>query len=139
MKEVALNSKSVELLYPNDNATIQTYMRLTIQALEQQFNGNIPDHYIIQLDLLRDMWRTYLKTQQELATQPIFKTAKDTGRTYMNPGVQLQQQTYTKLMDMYKSLGITLFESKKSKIMDKKIDDVTEDESAQELSEKLLA
>lgn len=139
MKEVALNSKSVELLYPNDNATIQTYMRLTIQALEQQFNGNIPDHYIIQLDLLRDMWRTYLKTQQELATQPIFKTAKDTGRTYMNPGVQLQQQTYTKLMDMYKSLGITLFESKKSKIMDKKIDTNMQEENASSILNNLIS
>jgi phage terminase small subunit len=109
-------------MYPNEtNQRIINYMEIIVEALEEQYNGDVPSKLIIQLDLLHDLWKQYFKCTNELAKNDLFTTAKDTNRTYMNPAIQLQQQLYQKIMDSCKNLGITLFEEKKVKLINKKL------------------
>lgn len=117
-----ITKNNVSLMYPNEtNQRIINYMEIIVEALEEQYNGDVPSKLIIQLDLLHDLWKQYFKCTNELAKNDLFTTAKDTNRTYMNPAIQLQQQLYQKIMDSCKNLGITLFEEKKVKLINKKL------------------
>lgn len=117
-----ITKNNVSLMYPNEtNQRIINYMEIIVEALEEQYNGDVPSKLIIQLDLLHDLWKQYFKCTNELAKNDLFVTAADTKRTYMNPAIQLQQQLYQKIMDSCKNLGITLFEEKKVKLINKKL------------------
>lgn len=123
-------ASNIDLLYPNDNEYVKSYMEIIIKALEEQYSGNIPDYLIISLDMMRDLWKIYMKANNQLATGDLFITSTDTNRTYMNPAVKLMNDTHAKIMQMCKELGITIFSKKKIKMIDKKIggDDTESDE-----------
>ena len=132
-----ITSKNIEKLYPTEtNDRILTYMQIVVEALESQYDGDIPQRLILQLDLLRDLWKNYFKVNQELAKSSIFLKG-DGGRVYQNPALQTSQQLYQKIMDALKSLGVTVLEEKKMKLIDKKIGNDNE-ESAEKLLENLL-
>ena len=117
-----ITKNNVSLMYPNEtNQRILNYMEIIVEALEEQYNHDVPSKLIIQLDLLHDLWKQYFKCTNELAKNDLFTTSNDSKRTYMNPAIQLQQQLYQKIMDSCKNLGITLFEEKKAKLIDKKL------------------
>lgn len=141
--------ENVSLMYPNEtNMRVLNYMEIIVESLEEQYSNNIPSKLIIQLDLLHDLWKQYFKCTNELAKNDLFTTAKDTGRTYMNPAIQLQQQLYQKIMDSCKNLGITIFEEKKVKLIDKKLkgqggikssDNIGDMENAKNMAKELLS
>lgn len=132
--------ENVELIWPEEtNERVLSYLELVIEALEEKYNGDVPRRLLLQLDLLHDLWKQYIKCSKELIRHDLFITAKDTGRTYMNPAVQLQQQLYQKIMDSLKSLGITLLEEKKEKLIDKKIGNDQSSVDAAQMMEQLLA
>ena len=130
---------NVRLMYPTENnERIISYMEIIVDALEKQYAPNdVPMYLIIQLDLIHDLWKQYFKVTNELATKDLFTKAVDSGRTYVNPAIQLHQQLYQKIMDGCKNLGVTLFDNKKIKLLDKKIG-TTADEDAAELLDKLI-
>ena len=133
-----ITKNNVSLMYPNEtNQRIINYMEIIVEALEEQYNNDVPSKLIIQLDLLHDLWKQYFKCTNELAKNDLFTTSNDSKRTYMNPAIQLQQQLYQKIMDSCKNLGITLFEEKKVKLINKKIGNDKE-ESAQKLLDQLI-
>ena len=56
----------------------------------------------------------------ELVKNDIYLKGEN-GRIYQNPALDTQQRLYAKIMDCLKTLGITVFEEKREKIMDKKL------------------
>lgn len=129
--------ENVSLLWPTEtNTRILNYMEIIIEALEEKYNNEVPKRMILQLDLLRDLWKNYFKVSNELAKNDIYLKGEK-GRIYQNPALQTQQQLYQRIMDSLKSLGITLFEEKKEKILNKKIGEDKE-VSAQKLLENLI-
>lgn len=130
--------ENVSLLWPTEtNTRILNYMEIIIEALEEKYNNDVPKRMILQLDLLRDLWKNYFKVSNELSKNDIYLKGEK-GRIYQNPALQTQQQLYQKIMDSLKSLGITLFEEKKEKILNKKIGEDKE-VSAQKLLENLIS
>ena len=130
--------ENVSLLWPTEtNTRILNYMEIIIEALEEKYNNEVPKRMILQLDLLRDLWKNYFKVSNELAKNDIYLKGEK-GRIYQNPALQTQQQLYQRIMDSLKSLGVTLFEEKKFKLIDKKIG-TDSDADAAEMMEALLS
>lgn len=131
--------ENVRLMYPNEtNERIINYLELVVEGLEEKYNKNVPNRLIIQLDLLRDLWKNYFKVSNELAKSDIYLKGEK-GRIYQNPALQTQQQLYDKIMSSLKAMGLTIYEEKRDKIMEQRItNDNKEEESAQELLEKLI-
>lgn len=118
---VKISKENVSKLWPNEtNQRILNYMEVIIEALEDKYHQNIPNRYILQLDLLRDLWKNYFKVSNELVKNDIYLRG-ESGRIYQNPALDTQQRLYAKIMDCLKTLGITVFEEKREKIMDKKL------------------
>lgn len=116
-----ISKENVSNLWPTEtNQRILNYMEVIIEALEDKYHQNIPNRYILQLDLLRDLWKNYFKVSNELVKNDIYLKG-ETGRIYQNPALDTQQRLYAKIMDCLKTLGITVFEEKREKIMDKKL------------------
>lgn len=116
-----ISKENVNKLWPNEtNQRILNYMEVIIEALEDKYHQNIPNRYILQLDLLRDLWKNYFKVSNELVKNDIYLKG-ESGRIYQNPALDTQQRLYAKIMDCLKTLGITVFEEKREKIMDKKL------------------
>ena len=116
-----ISKENVSKLWPNEtNQRILNYMEVIIEALEDKYHQNIPNRYILQLDLLRDLWKNYFKVSNELVKNDIYLRG-ESGRIYQNPALDTQQRLYAKIMDCLKTLGITVFEEKREKIMDKKL------------------
>ena len=116
-----ISKENVSKLWPNEtNQRILNYMEVIIEALEDKYHQNIPNRYILQLDLLRDLWKNYFKVSNELVKNDIYLKGEN-GRIYQNPALDTQQRLYAKIMDCLKTLGITVFEEKREKIMDKKL------------------
>lgn len=116
-----ISKENVNKLWPNEtNQRILNYMEVIIEALEDKYHQNIPNRYILQLDLLRDLWKNYFKVSNELVKNDIYLKGEN-GRIYQNPALDTQQRLYAKIMDCLKTLGITVFEEKREKIMDKKL------------------
>ena len=101
-----------------------------------KYKQNIPNRYILQLDLLRDLWKNYFKVSNELVKNDIYLKG-ESGRIYQNPALDTQQRLYAKIMDCLKTLGVTVFEEKREKILDKKLGE-DKGASAQELLENLI-
>ena len=60
-----ISKENVSKLWPNEtNQRILNYMEVIIEALEEKYNQNIPNRYILQLDLLRDLWKNYFKVSK---------------------------------------------------------------------------
>ena len=134
---IKISKENVSKLWPTEtNQRILNYMEVIIEALEEKYNHNIPNRYILQLDLLRDLWKNYFKVSNELVKNDIYLKGEN-GRIYQNPALDTQQRLYAKIMDCLKTLGITVFEEKREKILDKKLG---EDKGAiaQELLENLI-
>ena len=113
--------ENISKLWPTEtNQRILNYMEVIIEALEEKYHQNIPNRYILQLDLLRDLWKNYIKVSNELAKNDVYLKGEK-GRIYQNPALETQQRLYAKIMDCLKSLGVTVFEEKREKIMDKKL------------------
>lgn len=136
MTKLKISAKNIDKLYPNDNPRVVAYMEIIIKALEEIYHNDVPDYLIIQLDTLRDLWKIYFKAQAELAQNDLFSKG-GSGRTYINPAMQVSQNTYKQIIQACKDLGITLFEDKRIKMMDKKIGE-SSGESAEKLMQKLL-
>lgn len=118
---VKICKENINELWPTEtNQRILNYMEVIIEALEEKYHQNIPNRYIMQLDLLRDLWKNYIKVSNELAKDDIYLKG-DKGRIYQNPALETQQRLYAKIMDCLKTLGVTVFEEKREKIMDKKL------------------
>lgn len=133
-----ISKENVSKLWPNEtNQRILNYMEVIIEALEEKYNKNIPNRYILQLDLLRDLWKNYFKVSNELVKNDIYLKG-ESGRIYQNPALDTQQRLYAKIMDCLKTLGITVFEEKREKILDKKLGE-DKGASAQELLENLIS
>ena len=116
-----ISKENVSKLWPTEtNQRILNYMEVIIEALEDKYHQNIPNRYILQLDLLRDLWKNYFKVSNELVKNDIYLRG-ESGRIYQNPALDTQQRLYAKIMDCLKTLGITVFEEKREKIMDKKL------------------
>lgn len=116
-----ISKENVSKLWPTEtNQRILNYMEVIIEALEDKYHQNIPNRYILQLDLLRDLWKNYFKVSNELVKNDIYLKGEN-GRIYQNPALDTQQRLYAKIMDCLKTLGITVFEEKREKIMDKKL------------------
>ena len=116
-----ISKENVSKLWPTEtNQRILNYMEVIIEALEEKYHQNIPNRYILQLDLLRDLWKNYFKVSNELVKNDIYLKGEN-GRIYQNPALDTQQRLYAKIMDCLKTLGITVFEEKREKIMDKKL------------------
>ena len=116
-----ISKENVSKLWPTEtNQRILNYMEVIIEALEDKYHQNIPNRYILQLDLLRDLWKNYFKVSNELVKNDIYLKGEN-GRRYQNPALDTQQRLYAKIMDCLKTLGITVFEEKREKIMDKKL------------------
>lgn len=116
-----ISKENVSKLWPNEtNQRILNYMEVIIEALEEKYHQNIPNRYILQLDLLRDLWKNYFKVSNELVKNDIYLRG-ESGRIYQNPALDTQQRLYAKIMDCLKTLGVTVFEEKREKIMDKKL------------------
>ena len=116
-----ISKENVSKLWPTEtNQRILNYMEVIIEALEDKYHQNIPNRYILQLDLLRDLWKNYFKVSNELVKNHIYLKGEN-GRIYQNPALDTQQRLYAKIMDCLKTLGITVFEEKREKIMDKKL------------------
>ena len=50
-----ISKENVSKLWPTEtNQRILNYMEVIIEALEDKYHQNIPNRYILQLDLLRD-------------------------------------------------------------------------------------
>ena len=73
-----------------------------------------------------------------MAKNDLFAHSKNNQRIYVNPALQMQQQLYQKIMDACRSLGVTLFENKKVKLIDKKIGSDS-NEDAKDLMKDLLS
>ena len=131
-----ISKKNVKLMYPNDSDRIVSYMEIIVGALEEIYNNKIPSHLIIQLDLLRDLWKIYFKASAELAKGDLFSHGGN-GRTYINPALQIEQNTYNQIIKACENLGVTVFSNKKVKIIDKKIGEES-GQSAKELLDNLL-
>lgn len=131
--------ENVRLMYPNEtNERIINYLELVVEGLEEKYDKKVPNRLIIQLDLLRDLWKNYFKVSNELAKSDIYLKGEK-GRIYQNPALQTQQQLYDKIMSSLKAMGLTIYEEKRDKIMEQRItNDNKEEESAQELLEKLI-
>ena len=113
--------ENISKLWPTEtNQRIINYMEVIIEALEEKYHQNIPNRYILQLDLLRDLWKNYIKVSNELTKNDIYLKGEK-GRIYQNPALETQQRLYAKIMDCLKTLGVTVFEEKREKIMDKKL------------------
>ena len=113
--------ENISKLWPTEtNQRILNYMEVIIEALEEKYHQNIPNRYILQLDLLRDLWKNYIKVSNELTKNDVYLKGEK-GRIYQNPALETQQRLYAKIMDCLKSLGVTVFEEKREKIMDKKL------------------
>ena len=113
--------ENISKLWPTEtNQRILNYMEVIIEALEEKYHQNIPNRYILQLDLLRDLWKNYIKVSNELTKNDIYLKGEK-GRIYQNPALETQQRLYAKIMDCLKTLGVTVFEEKREKIMDKKL------------------
>ena len=118
---VKICKENVNELWPTEtNQRILNYMEVIIEALEEKYHQNIPNRYILQLDLLRDLWKNYIKVSNELTKNDIYLKGEK-GRIYQNPALDTQQRLYAKIMDCLKTLGVTVFEEKREKIMDKKL------------------
>lgn len=118
---VKICKENINELWPTEtNQRILNYMEVIIEALEEKYHQNIPNRYILQLDLLRDLWKNYIKVSNELTKNDIYLKG-DKGRIYQNPALETQQRLYAKIMDCLKTLGVTVFEEKREKIMDKKL------------------
>ena len=118
---VKICKENINELWPTEtNQRILNYMEVIIEALEEKYHQNIPNRYILQLDLLRDLWKNYIKVSNELTKNDIYLKGEK-GRIYQNPALDTQQRLYAKIMDCLKSLGVTVFEEKREKIMDKKL------------------
>lgn len=133
---IIISSKTVKDLFPNDNPMIVEYMRIIISALEKIYNNNVPEELIIQLTLLRDLWKIYFKASAELAKGDLFSHGGN-GRTYINPALQIEQNTYNQIIKACENLGVTVFSNKKVKIIDKKIGEES-GQSANDLIKELL-
>lgn len=131
-----ITRENVPMMYPNDGAKLQSYMEIVVGALQEQYNNEVPEYLIFQLDLMRDLLKIYFKANAELSKHDLFMTS-DTGRVYMNPAQKVVSETHTKILNLCKELGITIFSKKKIKVLDKKIDGDT-GESVKELMENLL-
>lgn len=133
-----ITANNVNLMYPTEtNQRVLDYMEIVIEALEEKYNGEVPKRLILQLDLLRDLWKNYFKVNAELAKSDIFLKGEH-NRVYQNPALQTSQQLYQKIMDALKALGITLFEEKREKLIDQKLGK-SDEESAEKLLENLLS
>lgn len=118
---VKICKENINELWPTEtNQRILNYMEVIIEALEEKYHQNIPNRYILQLDLLRDLWKNYIKVSNELTKNDIYLKGEK-GRIYQNPALDTQQRLYAKIMDCLKTLGVTVFEEKREKIMDKKL------------------
>ena len=116
-----ISKENVSKLWPTEtNQRILNYMEVIIEALEDKYHQNIPNRHILQLDLLRDLWTNYFKVSNELVNTALYLKGEN-GRIYQNPALDTQQRLYAKIMDCLKTLGITVFEEKREKIMDKKL------------------
>lgn len=144
---VKICKENINELWPTEtNQRILNYMEVIIEALEEKYHQNIPNRYIMQLDLLRDLWKNYIKVSNELAKDDIYLKG-DKGRIYQNPALETQQRLYAKIMDCLKTLGVTVFEEKREKIMDKKLkahsgnssESTVDNEDAANLAKLLLA
>lgn len=142
-----ISKENVSKLWPNEtNQRILNYMEVIIEALEEKYHQNIPNRYILQLDLLRDLWKNYFKVSNELVKNDIYLRG-ESGRIYQNPALDTQQRLYAKIMDCLKTLGVTVFEEKREKIMDKKLkahggksaESIADNEDAANLAKLLLS
>lgn len=139
--------ENINKLWPTEtNQRILNYMEVIIEALEEKYHQNIPNRYILQLDLLRDLWKNYIKVSNELTKNDIYLKG-DKGRIYQNPALETQQRLYAKIMDCLKTLGVTVFEEKREKIMDKKLkahsgkssESIVDNEDAANMAKMLLS
>lgn len=144
---VKICKENINELWPTEtNQRILNYMEVIIEALEEKYHQNIPNRYILQLDLLRDLWKNYIKVSNELTKNDIYLKGEK-GRIYQNPALETQQRLYAKIMDCLKTLGVTVFEEKREKIMDKKLkahsgksaESTADNEDAANLAKLLLA
>ena len=84
-----ISKENVSKLWPTEtNQRILNYMEVIIEALEDKYHQNIPNRYILQLDLLRDLWKNYFKVSNELVKNDIYLKGEN-GRIYQNPASSL--------------------------------------------------
>ena len=81
--EQKITSDNVDLMWPAATEAVKCYMRLIVKDLEEQYDHNIPDYMIIQLDLLYDLITLYKKAQKEQAGKPL--VLGDGSRQWQSP------------------------------------------------------
>lgn len=138
-KEMKITSDNVELMWPAASEPVLCYMRLIVKDLEDQYDHDIPDYMIIQLDLLYDLITLYKKAQKEQAGKPL--VLGDGARQWQSPQQLIIRETSKQMLSLMKEMGLTIFSKERVKLVKDKVNKTgnTKDEKAKELMNKLLS
>ena len=138
-KEMKITSDNVELMWPAASESVLCYMRLIVKDLEDQYDHDIPDYMIIQLDLLYDLITLYKKAQKEQAGKPL--VLGDGSRQWQSPQQLIIRETSKQMLSLMKEMGLTIFSKERVKLVKDKVNKTgnTKDEKAKELMNKLLS
>jgi phage terminase small subunit len=134
MIEQKITAENVDIMWPSASEAVKCYMRLIVRDLESQYNNNIPDYMIVQLDLLYDLITLYKKAQMEQAGQPL--VLGEGQRKWQNPAQMMIRETSKQMINLMKEMGLTMFSKQKMKILKQKTKDNSE--NSEELLKALL-
>lgn len=132
-----ITSKNVKMMYPNDSEQLQCYMEIIIEDLESQYD-EIPKYLIFTLDMMADLLRVYFKAIRELNGARLVTTSDNGVRSYVNPAVNIMEQTHRQIIALAKEMGLTMFSKKKMKLLNKKVgedDELTAEEYLSQLTQ----
>lgn len=118
-KELKITSDNVELMWPAASESVLCYMRLIVKDLEEQYDHDIPDYMIIQLDLLYDLITLYKKAQKEQAGKPL--VLGDGARQWQSPQQLIIRETSKQMLSLMKEMGLTIFSKERVKLVKDKV------------------
>lgn len=134
-----ITSDNVELMWPAASESVLCYMRLIVKDLEDQYDHDIPDYMIIQLDLLYDLITLYKKAQKEQAGKPL--VLGDGARQWQSPQQLIIRETSKQMISLMREMGLTIFSKERVKLVKDKVSKTgnNKDEKAKELINTLLS